>query len=252
MSPYLSVVIPAYNEETRLPATLNLVRAFCDGQSFAYEVFVVDDGSTDGTRTAVERAAASWPALRLLRNPGNRGKGYSVRHGMLEARGDFVLFSDADLSAPIEETGKLLEKLSEGFDVAIGSRALRRELIGLHQSVFRETAGQMFNLAVRLATGLGFLDTQCGFKLFRHPAAQAIFSRQRLEGFGFDVEVLYLAKKLGFSVAEVPVRWNHSPGTKVRMLTHGLGMLADLGRIRWWDWSGSYESAQPPVIERHQ
>ena len=252
MSPYLSVVIPAYNEETRLPDTLNLVRAFCDGKSFAYEVFVVDDGSTDGTATAVERAAASWPALRLLRNPGNRGKGYSVRHGMLEARGEFVLFSDTDLSAPIEETDNMLEKLEEGFDVAIGSRALRRELIGRHQSIFRETAGQMFNLAVRFATGLGFHDTQCGFKLFRHAAAQAIFSRQRLEGFGFDVEVLYLAKKLRFSVAEVPVRWNHSPGTKVRMLSHGLEMLADLWRIRWWDWSGKYESAQPPGVERHR
>ena len=191
---------------------------------------------------------ASWPALRLLRNPGNRGKGYSVRQGMLEANGEMLLFSDADLSAPIEEADKLLEKLAEGFHVAIGSRALRRELIGRHQSPFRETAGQIFNLLVRVVTGLAFWDTQCGFKLFRREAAQAIFSRQRLEGFGFDVEDLYLARKFGFSVAEVPVRWNHVPETKVRMLADSVGMLTDLLRIRWWDWSGKYDSAQAPVV----
>ena len=248
MSPLLSVVIPAYNEAARLTATLYAVRAFFQNKPFACEVLVVDDGSSDATSATVERGAASWPALRLLRNPGNRGKGYAVRHGMLEARGDLALFSDADLSAPIEEADKLLEKLAEGFDVAIGSRALRRELIGRHQSPFREMAGQMVNLLVRAATGLAFHDTQCGFKLFRRAAAQAIFRRQRLEGFGFDVEVLYLARKLGFSAVEVPVRWNHAPGTKVRMVGDSVEMLTDLLRIRWWDLKGKYDSAQAPVV----
>lgn len=242
------MVIPAFNEEARLPGTLDSVRAYCRSKPFACEVLVVDDGSRDGTAATVERIAASWEALRLLRNPGNRGKGYSVRHGMLEAKGELVLFSDADLSAPIEENDKLLDKLAGGFDVAIGSRALRRGLIGVHQSRFREMAGQVFNLSIRLLTGLEFKDTQCGFKLFRRQAAQAIFSRQRLEGFGFDVEVLYLAGKLGFAVAEVPVRWNHAPGTKVSMVSDSLEMFTDLLRIRWWDWKGKYGSAQTPVV----
>lgn len=234
-------MIPAYNEEKRLPGSLELVRHFCESKPFSCEVLVVDDGSSDRTADAVERFRAFWPAVRLLRNPGNRGKGFTVRHGMLEAKGEFVLFSDADLSAPIEEADKLIEKLDGSFDVAIGSRALRRELIGVHQSAFRERAGQVFNLAVRLITGLKFRDTQCGFKLFRRAAAQAIFGRQRLDGFGFDVEVLYLARKLGFAAVEVPVRWNHSPGTKVSMVGDSVEMFTDLLRIRWWDWKGKYD-----------
>lgn len=242
------MVIPAYNEAARLPATLEAVRRFCQSKPFACETLVVDDGSDDATPAAAERMAAAWPALRLFRNPGNRGKGYTVRRGMLEARGDLVLFSDADLSAPIEEADKLLEALAGGSDVAIGSRALRRELIGVHQSRLRETAGQLFNWMVRAATGLRFRDTQCGFKLFRRAAVQAVFGRQRLEGFGFDVEVLYLARKLGFRTVEVPVRWNHAPGTKVRMVGDSLEMFTDLLRIRWWDWKGKYDSAQAPVV----
>ena len=165
---------------------------------------------------------------------------------MLDARGDLVLFTDADLSAPIEEAVKLIEKVAAGFDVVIGSRALRRELIGVHQSPVREMAGQVFNLVMRASTGLPFLDTQCGFRLFRRSAAQALFGRQRVEGFGFDVEILYLARKLRFRAVEVPVRWNHVEGTKVGML-NGLEAFGDLLRIRWWDWRGKYSDETPVV-----
>jgi hypothetical protein len=158
---------------------------------------------------------------------------------MLEASGEWLLFSDTDLSTPIEEVSVLLEKAHAGFDVVIGSRALRPDLVGVHQSVWREKAGQFFNLVMRLATGLPFRDTQCGFKLVRREAAREIFSRQQIEGFGFDVEILYLARKLGFRAAEVPVRWNNVEGTKVSMFS-GLDAFVDLARIRWWDLSGKY------------
>jgi glycosyltransferase involved in cell wall biosynthesis len=235
----LSIVVPAYNEALRLPETLGKIRAFCDRQSYCCEVLVVDDGSADGTVAIVENTAASWPALRLLRNPGNRGKGFSVRHGMLQAQGEFVLFSDADLSTPIEEATRLLERAAEGFDVVIGSRALQPELIGVHQSLWREKAGQFFNLVMRAATGLPFHDTQCGFKLFRRAVAQCVFALQRIEGFGFDVEILFLVRKFGYRALELPVRWDHVEGTKVGMFS-GLDAFVDLWRIRRWDRRGLY------------
>lgn len=201
----------------------------------------MDDGSTDGTAPATERYAATHPEVRLLRNPGNRGKGYSVRHGMLDARGDWILFTDADLSAPIEEAGKLFQAVRERqAQIAFGSRGLDRSLIEVHQSWFRETAGRLFNLFVRLLAGLPYADTQCGFKLFERQAAQEIFRRQRLDRFGFDVEVLYLAKRLGFRAVEVPVRWRHSEGTKVSMWRDSVSMFFDLLRIRWNDLLGRY------------
>jgi glycosyltransferase involved in cell wall biosynthesis len=179
--------------------------------------------------------------VRLLSNPGNRGKGYSVRHGVLEARGEWVLFTDADLSAPIEELDKLLAAAAaEGAAVAIGSRALNRSLIEVHQSFFRESAGRVFNLLMRLLIGLPFQDTQCGFKLFETRAAREMFRRQRLERFGFDVEVLYLARRLGYRVIEVPVRWSHTEGTKVSMFRDSLNMFLDLVRIRWNALRGRY------------
>ena len=250
---FLSIVIPAYNEEARLPGTLERVRHYIEQRHAERaleqaEILVVNDGSRDGTDDVARRfagEAGAGLAIRLLENPGNKGKGYSVRHGMLEAQGDWILFSDADLSAPIEEGDKLLAAAqSGGFDVAIGSRALDRSLIGVHQSLFRENAGRVFNAFMRLATGLPFHDTQCGFKLFRRSAAREIFSRQRLERFGFDVEVLYLAHKLGFRAIEVPVRWNHSEGTKVSMVGDSLDMFLDLWRVRRFDWAGLYEA--PP------
>jgi dolichyl-phosphate beta-glucosyltransferase len=236
----LSIVIPAYNEARRLPETLEKIAAYVEARPFPLEVLVVDDGSTDGTAEAARQAAARWPGIGLLKNPGNCGKGHSVRNGMLHAEGAVVLFTDADLSAPIEEADLLLGAIGAGHDVAIGSRALRPELIGLHQSPLREMAGKIFNLLVRAITGLPFRDTQCGFKAFRLEAARAVFSRQRIDRFGFDVEALYLAKKLGYRIAEIPVKWNHSEDTKVSMFADSVRMFTDLLRIRWMDFTGKY------------
>ena len=245
--PFLSIIIPACNEESRLPQTLESIRAYAAARRFTVEVLVVDDGSRDGTAAAAEQAALKWPAVRLLRNPGNRGKGFSVRHGMLDAAGRVALFTDADLSAPIEEADLLLQALESGHDVAIGSRGLRPELIAVHQSWVRETAGKTFNLLVRAIIGLPFRDTQCGFKAFRREGARAVFSRQQIDGFGFDVEALYLAQKLGYRIAEVPVRWSHVEGTKVSMFGDSARMFADLLRIRWLDLQGKYAAPREKV-----
>ena len=189
---------------------------------------MVDDGSGDATREIAERAG-----VRVLVNPGNRGKGYSVRHGMLEADGEWALLTDADLSAPIEQLEDLWTAVARtGATVAFGSRALDRRLIGVRQPVFRDFSGRFFNLLMRALTGLPFRDTQCGFKLFEARAAREIFSRQRLDGFGFDVEVLYIARLLGCECLEVPVRWNDVAGSKVS-LWRGLGAFLDLLRVRW-------------------
>lgn len=237
--PELSIVIPAYNEERRLPRTLGCVREYLRGAHPACEVIVVDDGSTDGTAEVVSKMRGEMPELRLVSNGENRGKGYSVRHGMLEARGRVALFTDADLSAPIEEAEKLLATL-EAADVAIGSRALDRRLIAVHQSRPRELAGILFNRMVRVWTGLPFEDTQCGFKAFSLPRTRIIFEQQRIEDFGFDPEILFLARRHGLRTAEVPVRWAHDPGTKVRVVWDSLRMFADLLRIRWNAVSGRY------------
>lgn len=225
-----------------MPATLEKVFACLRSRDFGeVEVLVVDDGSRDGTAGVVEGMAATEPRLRLLRNPGNRGKGYSVRHGMLEAKGEWVLFSDADLSAPMEEVDKLLEAAkAEEAQVVIGSRALDRSLIGVHQSVFREYAGRFFNLMMRILVGLPFWDTQCGFKLFRADAAREVFSRLQLERFGFDVEALFIARLLGYRTVEVPVRWNHAEGTKVSMFRDSADMFLDLLRVRLYQMRGCY------------
>jgi glycosyltransferase involved in cell wall biosynthesis len=230
----ISIVIPAYNEEQRLPSTLSAVFSYLGAREWRFaEVLVVDDGSSDGTARVVEEFSRWHPQLRLLKNPGNRGKGYSVRHGVLEAGGEWVLFTDADLSAPIEELDKLLAACRERrASVAIGSRALDRSLIVVHQSFLRENAGRIFNLLLRLATGLPFHDTQCGFKLFEVAAAREVFRRQRLERFGFDAEVLFIARLLGYHSLEVPVRWSHAEGTKVRMFRDSSAMFLDLARVR--------------------
>jgi glycosyltransferase involved in cell wall biosynthesis len=226
----LSIVIPAYNEEARLPATLDRVLAWLDRQQLEFrELIVVDDGSSDRTTAVAESRAG----VRLLRNPGNRGKGYAVRHGMLEARGEWVLYSDADLSAPIEDATILYKAAAEsGAQIAIGSRALDRSLVSVHQSSFREWSGRAFNVIMRAVTGLKFRDTQCGFKLYRGDAAKAVFSRQKLDGFSFDVEDLYLAKQAGLRAIEVPVHWANVEGTKVSM-GQGIKSFADLLKIRF-------------------
>jgi glycosyltransferase involved in cell wall biosynthesis len=243
----ISIVVPAFDEEERLPATLSSIFRYIDSRSFDFaEVLVVDDGSSDGTCAVTEQLASSRPDLRLLRNPGNRGKGYSVRHGMLEAQGEWVLFTDADLSAPIEELDTLAAAVAANCaSVAIGSRALDRSLIRVHQSRFRENAGRLFNLLVRVFTGMPFQDTQCGFKLIHSSAAREVFGRQRLERFGFDVEVLFIAQLLGYSMIEVPVRWSHSEGTKVRMLRDSLAMFTDVVRVRWNQVLGRYRLGTP-------
>ena len=238
-SPELSIIIPAYNEELRLPATLERIAAYTRAFGRETEILVVDDGSTDRTAQVAESFRSKFPALRVLSNDVNRGKGYSVRHGMLEARGRIVLFTDADLSAPIEEAGKLLAAL-ETHDVAIGSRALDRRLIFERQSRFREIAGIIFNNVVRLCLRLPFVDTQCGFKAFRREPCRIIFAQQRIERFGFDPELLYLARHHGLRAVEIPVRWGHSAATKVSMLRDSAQMFLDVFLIRWNALVGRY------------
>jgi glycosyltransferase involved in cell wall biosynthesis len=237
----ISIVIPAFNEQVRLPDTLRRVERYLKDTDWAFhEILVVDDGSTDGTFDAASVFAAANPNIRVLRNPGNRGKGFSVRHGMLEARGEWRLFSDADLSTPIEELEKLWRTVAQSKnEIAIGSRALDRSLIGVHQPGYRETLGRVFNAVMRAATGLPISDTQCGFKLFRGDVAQEVFSRQILERFGFDAEVLYIASRRHYRIAEIPVRWNHVEGSKVGMLT-GLHAFGELLEIRLNSLRGRY------------
>src|SRR5208283_2391992 len=213
--PFLSIVIPAYNEAERIAGSLAAMQNYLRGKNFTIETIVVDDGSTDNT---VE-VASGHAEVRVLRNGGNRGKGFSVRHGVLEARGELILFTDADLSAPIEEADKLLSAMEASHaDAVVGSRALQRELIGVHQSWFREWGGRFFNLLVRIFTGLKIHDTQCGFKLFRRQTTCRAFELQRVERIGFDPEILFLIERLGGKVVEIPVRWNHNPATKVHYL----------------------------------
>ena len=231
--------MPAYNEAARLPITLPKLADFCKRFQSA-ELLIVDDGSHDQTAKLVEQFAVQHSFCRLLRNPGNRGKGYSVRHGMLEAAGDWILSTDADLSSPIEEVDTLWAAADRmKASIAIGSRALDRSLVGVHQSPLRELSGRAFNIVMRMATGLPFRDTQCGFKLFRRDAAQAIFPRQRLDGFGFDVEDLLIARLQGFSAVEVPVKWNNVEGTKVSALS-GAKAFSDLALVRWHQLLGRY------------
>ncbi len=240
VDPDLSIVIPAYNEELRLPATLERLAEYLPTLGLQTEVLIVDDGSRDRTAAVAASFAGKITGLRVLSNGTNRGKGYSVRHGMLEATGGLVLFTDADLSAPIEESDKLISALKNGYDVAIGSRAMNRSLISTHESVFREFAGIIFNKIVRVVLWLPFVDTQCGFKAFRRERCRIIFELQRIEGFGFDPELLYLARHYGLRAIEIPVRWGHSPDTKVSMLRDSFKMFIDIFAIRWNALSGKY------------
>jgi dolichyl-phosphate beta-glucosyltransferase len=251
--PKLSIVIPAFNEEMRLPRTLERIREyFCQrpGRLDGIEVLIVDDGSTDGTARVATEWAQRQPGWRLVSNGENRGKGYSVRHGMLEARGRIALFTDADLSSPIEESEKLLAVISAGNDFAIGSRAIDRSLIAVRQARYRELAGIIFNGFVRLFTGLPFHDTQCGFKAFLREPSVLVFEQQRIEGFGFDPEILFLAKRHGLHGAEVPVRWAHDPATKVHVLRDSIRMFGDLVVIRWNTLLGRYPHRQRQTVSQ--
>ena len=235
----LSIIIPSYNEELRLPETLDRIAAYLQTYAGAAEVLVVDDGSKDRTAAVAESFRSKIPSLRVVSNGVNRGKGYSVRHGMQEARGRVTLFTDADLSAPIEEAGKLIDALKTN-DVAIGSRAMDRSLISVHESPFREFAGIIFNKIVRIILWLPFVDTQCGFKAFRRESCGIIFKQQRIERFGFDPELLYLARHHGLRTVEIPVRWGHSPATKINMLRDSIQMFVDVFTIRWNALTGCY------------
>ncbi len=243
-----SLVIPAYNEGQRVSATLEKILAYVAEQHWQAEIVVVNDGSRDDTAAIIRSYAQRNPAVRLVENPGNRGKGFSVRHGMMEARGEVVLFSDADLSSPIYEAPKLFAALAAGADVAIGSRWARRELQTERQPLYRQLFGRIFNMLLRMILGLRFKDTQCGFKAFSRRAAHEIFSRQQIERWGFDPELLFLAKKLGFRVAEVPVEWAHDERSKISPLKDGTRMFLEMLAIRWNDLSGKYASATKPVV----
>src|SRR5713101_2681323 len=239
-SPFqLSIIVPSFNEELRLPRSLELIAAYVNASNRSTEVLVVDDGSTDRTAEVAASFRDRILNLRVLKNGENHGKGYSVRHGMMEARGEYVLFTDADLSAPIEEADKLLSALRQ-YDVAIGSRAMNRDLIDVHESLFREFAGIIFNRIVRIVLWLPFVDTQCGFKAFRREPCRIIFEQQRIERFGFDPELLYLARHHGLRAVEIPVRWGHSPATKVSMFRDSLQMFLDVFTIRWNSVMGRY------------
>jgi dolichyl-phosphate beta-glucosyltransferase len=247
MNPTYSIVIPAYNESARLGATLEKVVHYIHSQELDAEIVVVNDGSRDNTADIIRSFAAKDPCIRLLENPGNRGKGYSVRNGMLNARGHIVLFSDADLSSPIEEAPKLFKALEEGADIAIGSRWLRAETQTQRQPLHRQLFGRIFNLLLRLSLGLQFKDTQCGFKAFKRQAVDTIFPLQKIERWGFDPEILFLARKFGFKVKEVPVAWGHSGGTRINPLIDGSRMVQEMFRVRWYSLTGKYASS-PPVL----
>jgi glycosyltransferase involved in cell wall biosynthesis len=248
LPPTYSIVIPAYNEEPRLAATLNSVLAYVHAHAWDAEVLVVNDGSRDRTVEIVQTFAAKDPILRLVQNPGNRGKGYSVRHGMLNSRGRIVLFTDADLSSPIEEAPKLFAALDDGADIAIGSRWLRSETQTHRQPLHRQLFGRIFNVLLRTILGLPFADTQCGFKAFKRPAVDAIFPLQKIERWGFDPEILFLARKFKFKVKEVPIAWGHSGDTRINPLVDGSRMVQEMLRIRWNNMTGKYDSNRKTLI----
>lgn len=231
-SVYLTVVIPAYNAEKHIAASLGTAAAYLARQPFASEIIVVDDGSADRTAEAAREALAGRPRSRVMRRERNLGKGASVREGVLAAAGEVVLFSDDDLATPIGELDKVLAEIGAGADAVIGSRAHPESVIQVRQRRPREWLGKAFNVLVRLSVLGGYRDTQCGFKAFRREAARAVFTRLRTEGFGFDVEVLVLCRELGFRVVEVPVTWCDARPSRLRLFGGSWGMLRDLWRIR--------------------
>ena len=229
--PMVSIVVPAFNEAARIGDSIGKIDAFVRQSPLSFEVIVVDDGSADRTAAVVQQTGVR--GVRLIRNSENHGKGYTVRQGVLAAAGEYVMFTDADLSAPIEELNKLLNVArNEGADVVIGSRAVDRSYIEKRQSRTRELGGMLFNLMVRLLLGLRLHDTQCGFKLFHRERSRSIFEKQTTLGFGFDPELLFLAKRHGLSIREIPVRWSHAEGSKISFLRDGVRMFLDLVRIR--------------------
>ncbi|MEN6357056.1 MAG: dolichyl-phosphate beta-glucosyltransferase [Armatimonadota bacterium] len=229
---YLSVIIPVYNEQNRIGDSLIAVESYLKNFGKSYEIILVDDGSTDSTLDIVRQISNSGRLTRIVSYRQNMGKGYAVRQGVSAARGEYIAFTDVDLSAPIDQIPKLFSALKDGYDVAIGSRAVKGAEIPVHQPLYRELGGKTLNLIIRMLAVRGIKDTQCGFKLFRGDVARDIFSRCFINGWGFDVEALYLARKLGYTVAEVPVKWSHMEGSKLHPFKGALRVIADVIRMR--------------------
>lgn len=249
MSPKLSIVIPAYNEATRLGGTIQTVVAYLSEYKPGAELIIVDDGSSDDTTLVAERSLANGGSIsgRVIRNDPNRGKGHAVRTGLLAARADIALFSDADLSTPITETPKLVDAIERGeCDLGFGSRALDRSLIGVHQPWQREQGGRVFNLIVKMVTGLPFWDTQCGFKAFRMSVCRPIIEAAKIDRFAFDVELIYVARMAGLRLREIPVRWDHDAGSKINLVSDSVRMVSQVLSIREHGRRGEYDAAINP------
>ena len=240
MSDFISVVIPAYNEETRIRSTLEKVHSYCTDRFGEFEIIIVDDGSSDETSALVKFLSQHRENVSLIRYAQNAGKGYAVRRGVLSSRGDLLLICDADLSTPIEELEKLMPFVDDDYDIAIGSRGLGDSRILERQPWYRERMGKTFNFFVRMLAIRGIRDTQCGFKLFKGDIARALFSKSRINGFSFDVEVLYLARRAGYKINEVPITWINSPFSRVVIIRDPLKMFLDLFKIRANSLTGKY------------
>ncbi len=238
--PKYSIVIPAFNESGRIPATLESVIACIRAHSWDAEIIVVNDGSTDNTAELVLNIGRTAPELRMIENPGNRGKGYAVRNGVLHSLGDIVMFTDSDLSAPIEEAERLFAAITSGADIAIGSRWLATSRQTHRQPLYRQFFGRCFNAVCRMVMRLPFVDTQCGFKAFTRAAAQTVFQLQTIERWGFDPEILFIALKRGYRIQEVPVSWAHDARSRISYLRDGLQMLKELAIVRWNALTGHY------------
>jgi dolichyl-phosphate beta-glucosyltransferase len=242
LAPDLSIVIPAYNEQSRLGPTVRDAAEYCRGEGRTFELIIVDDGSRDGTSAVGRRLAEEFPEVRLIRLAANQGKGYAVRSGVVNALGRTVLFADADGATPIAELRRLEAALGSGADIAIGSRALRSHEVRVQAKTYRRIIGRAFHRMVEFLADAGVEDTQCGFKLFRSAVAHDLFSRMRMNGFSFDVELLMMAKRRGYRVAEIPVNWSHQPGSKVSLYWDSIRMATDLFRIRRLYLSGEYDT----------
>lgn len=246
--PKYSIVIPAFNESGRIPATLESVIACIRANAWDAEIIVVNDGSTDHTAEIITNIARQTPELRMIENPGNRGKGYAVRNGILHALGDIVMFTDSDLSAPINEAERLFAAIAGGADIAIGSRWLEAGRQTHRQPLYRQFFGRCFNTVCRMVMRLPFADTQCGFKAFTRAAAQTVFQLQTVERWGFDPEILFIALKRGYRIQEVPVSWAHDARTRMSYLRDGMQMLRELAMVRWNALTGHYSKRIDAIL----